>query len=234
MLNTFEFLQLIAQRVKQHHHTQFNCVYNSLCCAIRLRVYRALNDIIIEYTTEPASQTSVSMLNLLMLLLLSLTTVAQLLNFLGCCGAGNDNGGSSSSASSRQLSADSSSIRSDVESPPDGYFTMCWPAAYTRYPIRFYCAVDGPVPERTPHQKLPLTFRVYLFPLPSPDDSKLYLCILSVRPTQTSPYFIFLPVISNYLTRSEPSPHQSLFPYYHYFLSPFFAHIFQCLNSYNY
>lgn len=63
-----------------------------------------------------------------MLLLLSLTTVAQLLNFLGCCGGGNDSGGSSSSASSRQFSADSKSIRSDVESPPDGYLTMCWPA----------------------------------------------------------------------------------------------------------
>lgn len=78
--------------------------------------------------TAPASQTSVSMLNLLMLLLLSLTTVAQLLNFLGSCGGGNDSGGSSRSASSRQLSADSKSIRSDVESPPIGYFTMCWPA----------------------------------------------------------------------------------------------------------
>lgn len=83
---------------------------------------------VVTRNTAPASQTSVSTLNLLMLLLLSLTTVAQLLNFLGCCGGGNDKGGSSSSASSRQLSADSRSIRSDVESPPDGYFTMCWPA----------------------------------------------------------------------------------------------------------
>lgn len=78
-----------------------------------------------------ACQTSVSILNLLMLLLLSLTTVAQLLNLLGCCGGGSDSGGSSSSASSRQLSADSKSIRSDVESPPDGYLTVCWPAKYT-------------------------------------------------------------------------------------------------------
>lgn len=97
------------------------------CC--RLEGSQPPSLVNLPQVTVPASQTSVSILNLLMLLLLSLTTVAQLLNRLGCCGGGNDSGGSSSSASSSwQLSADSKSIRSDVESPPDGYLTMCWPA----------------------------------------------------------------------------------------------------------
>lgn len=39
--NMFEFQQLIAQRVKQHH-TLCNCSYNSFCCAICLQVYGPL------------------------------------------------------------------------------------------------------------------------------------------------------------------------------------------------